>query len=225
MIRNDNMTFIQENLSFWKDLTEQQQKNLEQSVMKKKFAKGEIMSGGSENCAGLFLIFSGQVRAYIVSESGREISLYRLFDRDVCLFSASCMLKDITFEIYNEVEKDTEAYLIPTSIFRRLAKESVAAQLFMNQLMASRFSEVMWILEQSLFTSLDKRLAGYILDQSNIWQTDKISVTHEKIANDLGTAREVVTRMLKYFQNEDMVSLSRGSIQILNREKLEKLTL
>ncbi|NLK74272.1 MAG: Crp/Fnr family transcriptional regulator [Clostridiales bacterium] len=223
MVRNDSIALLKEHLSFWKELTREQQKNLEQSILKKNFSKGEIMSGGSENCAGLFLILSGQVRAYIVSESGREITLYRLFDRDVCLFSASCMLKDITFDIYNEVEKDTEAYLIPTAVVRRLAKEAVAVQSFMNQLMASRFSEVMWILEQALFTSVDKRLASYLLEQINIQQTNAIKVTHEKIANDLGTAREVVTRMLKYFQNEFMVSLSRGVVEVINKDKIEKL--
>ena len=223
MVRNDSIALLKEHLSFWKELTREQQKNLEQSILKKNFSKGEIMSGGSENCAGLFLILSGQVRAYIVSESGREITLYRLFDRDVCLFSASCMLKDITFDIYNEVEKDTEAYLIPTAVVRRLAKEAVAVQSFMYQLMASRFSEVMWILEQALFTSVDKRLASYLLEQINIQQTNAIKVTHEKIANDLGTAREVVTRMLKYFQNEFMVSLSRGVVEVINKDKIEKL--
>jgi CRP/FNR family transcriptional regulator len=90
--------------------------------------------------------------------------------------------------------------------------------------MASRFSEVMWIMEQALFMTLDKRLAIFLLEQSIIEDTEIIEITHEKIANHLGSAREVVTRMLKYFQNEGMVSLSRGAINIIDRKKLEKLT-
>lgn len=183
------------------------------------------MRTSSKNCSGLFLIESGQVRAYIVSENGKEITLYRLFDRDVCIFSASCIMKNISFDIFIETEKETTAYLIPTPIYDKLSKESIAVQVFANELMGSRFSEVMWIMEQALFMTLDKRLAIFLLEQSNIEQSDKIEITHEKIANHLGSAREVVTRMLKYFQNEGIVSLSRGAIHIKDYKKLEKLTM
>ena len=212
-------------LRFWRDLTEKQKTILSQSIVKKNFSKGEAMRSGSLNCSGLFLIESGQIRAYIVSENGKEITLYRLFDRDVCIFSASCIMKNISFDIFIETEKETSAYLIPTPIFDKLSKESMAVQVFSNELMASRFSEVMWILEQALFMTLDKRLAIFLLEQSNIEETDIIEITHEKIANHLGSAREVVTRMLKYFQNEGMVSLRRGAINIIDRKKLEQLTI
>jgi CRP/FNR family transcriptional regulator len=220
----EGKAYYQEALKFWKDLKEDQKVLLNQSIRKKHFAKGEAMHTGSDNCSGLFLIESGQVRAYIVSENGKEITLYRLFDRDVCIFSASCIMRNISFDIFLETEKETEAYLIPTSIFDRLSRESIEVQVFANELMASRFSEVMWIMEQVLFMTLDKRLAIFLLEQSNIEETDTIEITHERIANHLGSAREVVTRMLKYFQNEGIVSLSRGAIRILNREKLEHLT-
>ncbi len=216
--------FYQEGLKFWKDLSEEQRTLLQQSMIKKSFNKGESMRSGSQNCSGLFLLESGQIRAYIISESGKEITLYRLFDRDICIFSASCIMKNISFDIFIETEKETVAYLIPTPIFDKLSKESMAVQSFTNELMASRFSEVMWIMEQALFMTLDKRLAVFLLEQSNIDETDNIEITHEKIANNLGTAREVVTRMLKYFQNEGMVSLNRGSINLLDKNKLEQLT-
>ena len=223
--KNDNIAFYRESLSFWKDLNEYQRNLLTQSMVKRTFRKGETMRSDSENCSGLFLIMNGQVRAYIISESGKEITLYRLFERDVCIFSASCIMKNIAFDILIEVEKDTEAYLIPTSLYRSLSKESIAVQSFTNDLMASRFSEVMWIMEQALFTSMDKRLANFLLEQVNIDETDTLVITHEKIANHLGTAREVVTRMLKYFQNEGMVELSRNSIKIINIDKLEQIIL
>lgn len=216
--------YYQETLKFWKQLTENQRTLLEQSIVKKHFDKGEAIPTGSKNCSGLFLIERGQIRAYIISESGKEITLYRLFDRDVCIFSASCIMKNISFDIFIETEKETSAYLIPTPVFDKLSKESIAVQVFANELMASRFSEVMWIMEQALFMTLDKRLAIFLLEQSIIEDTDIIEITHEKIANHLGSAREVVTRMLKYFQNEGMVSLSRGAINIIDRKKLEKLT-
>jgi len=148
-----------------------------------------------------------------------------LFDRDVCIFSASCIMKNISFDIFLETEKETDAYLIPTSVFAKISKESMAVQVFANELMASRFSEVMWVMEQVMFMTLDKRLAIFLLEQSNIEERDTIEITHEKIANHLGSAREVVTRMLKYFQNEGMVSLNRGAITILDHNKLERITM
>lgn len=217
--------YYRDTLKFWKSLTEEQKSILNKSILMKNFSKGEAMSSSSKNCSGLFLIKSGQVRAYIISENGKEITLYRLFERDVCIFSASCIMRNISFDIFIEAEKDTTAYLIPTPIFDKLSKESMDVQVFTNELMASRFSEVMWIMEQALFMTLDKRLAIFLLEQSNIEETDSVVITHEKIANHLGSAREVVTRMLKYFQNEGIVTLKRGSINITDRTKLEQLTI
>ena len=218
-------TYFQENLKFWEALTESQKALLNQSLVKRHFDKGEAMRSGSENCSGLLLLEKGQVRAYIVSENGREITLYRLFERDVCIFSASCIMKNINFDIFIEIEKETDAYIIPAPIFEKLSQESLAVQAFTNELMAMRFSEVMWILEQTLFMTLDKRLAIFLLEQANIEGSDSIAITHEKIANHLGTAREVITRMLKYFQNEGLVSLNRGIIRLTDRKKLEQLTI
>ena len=222
-LSNQDEKFLYDTLSFWKELTDSQRDTLKQTIVKKNFITGEAMHSGSENCSGLFLIHSGQVRAYIVSESGKEITLYRLFERDVCIFSASCMMKNISFDVFVEVEKDTQAFLIPTSVFRKLSQESLPIQVFTNNLMASRFSDVMWIMEQALFTSLDKRIANFLLEQLVIGESNRIEITHEKIANHLGTAREVVTRMLKYFQNEGIVVLNRGTIDILDEKKLNKL--
>lgn len=219
----EDIAYLKETLSFWKGLTDTQRNQLQQIIIKKNFAAGESMNSDRDDCSGLFLIHSGQVRAYIISENGKEITLYRLFDRDVCIFSASCMMKNISFEIMIEVEKETEAFLIPTPIFHKLSEESLAVQVFTNQLMASRFSEVMWIMEQSLFSSFDRRLANFLLDQMNIEDSHSLEITHEKIANHLGTAREVVTRMLKYFQNEGLVLLGRGTVEILNEDKLNVL--
>lgn len=219
----EELNYLRETLSFWKDLTQAQRDYLQKLIVKKQFAAGESMHSDSDNCSGLFLIQSGQVRAYIVSESGKEITLYRLFDRDVCIFSASCMMKNISFDIFIEVEKETVAYLIPTTAFRKLSEDVFCVQVFTNQLMASRFSEVMWIMEQALFTSFDKRLANFLLEQVNIDGTEILEMTHEKIANHLGTAREVVSRMLKYFQNEGMILLGRGSIEIIDKGKLNRL--
>ncbi len=218
-----DIAFLEDTLNFWKKLNRAQKTFLQQAIVKKQFAAGEAMHSTSDNCSGLFLIKKGQIRAFIISESGREITLYHLFERDVCIFSAACVMKNISFDVNIEVEKDTEAYLIPTAAFRKLSEESIPVQIFTNQIMASRFSDVMWIMEQALFTSFDKRLANFLLEQSNIQDSETLAITHEKIANHLGTAREVVTRMLKYFQTEGMVSLNRGTIEILDQNKLNRI--
>jgi CRP/FNR family transcriptional regulator len=215
--------FFKDTLSFWKDLKDTQRYALQNAIVKKEFAAGEMLHDSSDNCSGLFLIRTGQVRAYIVSESGKEITLYRLFDRDVCIFSASCIMKNISFDILIEVEKDTKAYLIPTHAYRVLSEQSLSVQVFTNNLMASRFSDVMWIMEQALFSSFDKRLAGFLLEESVNEESNTLVITHEKIANHLGTAREVVTRMLNYFQNEGMVALNRGTITILDEARLNRI--
>ena len=133
------------------------------------------------------------------------------------------MIHSIQFEIIIEAEKDTRLWLIPTETYKSLMEESAAAANYTNELMASRFSEVMWLIEQVMFKSFDKRLAAFLLEESNIENSDRLEITHERIANHLGSAREVVTRMLKYFQNEGAVKLSRGAVEIADRKKLSEI--
>jgi CRP/FNR family transcriptional regulator len=223
-MNTEDMAYLQETLPFWEKLTSKQQKQLADAISVRTFKAGESIHRGSEDCSGLFLVKSGQVRAYIISETGKEITLYRLFERDICIFSASCMLHNINFDIFAEAEKDTAAFLIPTDVYQKLSANSLAVSDYTNQLISSRFSDVMWIMEQILFMSFDRRLALFLLQQANIEETDKLYITHETIAKHMGTAREVVTRMLKYFALEGLVELFRGGLIIKNRKKLEKLT-
>lgn len=197
-----------------------QQQMLTDSARNREVKKGTVVYNGSSDCLGLLLVSSGQLRAYILSEEGREITIYRLFDRDTCMFSASCMLQNLQFDLTIEAEKDSSLWVIPPDVFQILMNESLSVSNFVNQVIAGRFSEVMWLIEQILWKSFDKRLAAFLLEESNIEESDTIKMTHEKIANHLGTAREVVTRMLRYFQNENILSLSRGTIEILDRKRL-----
>lgn len=197
-----------------------QQQMLTDSARNREVKKGTVVYNGSSDCLGLLLVSSGQLRAYILSEEGREITIYRLFDRDTCMFSASCMLQNLQFDLTIEAEKDSSLWVIPPDVFQTLMNESLSVSNFVNQVIAGRFSEVMWLIEQILWKSFDKRLAAFLLEESNIEESDTIKMTHEKIANHLGTAREVVTRMLRYFQNENILSLSRGTIEILDRKRL-----
>lgn len=216
------MTF-QEYFPIWDQLRPEQQDKILNSLIFKSVTKGTVLHNGSMDCTGLLLIKSGQLRAYILSEEGREITIYRLFDRDLCLFSASCMLRSIQFEITIEAEKDSELWIIPPDVYQGIMAESAPVANYTNELMASRFSEVMWLMEQVMWKSLDKRLAAFLLDEASIEWTNSLKITHEVIANHLGSHREVITRMLRYFQSEGMVKLSRGMVTILDEAKLQGL--
>lgn len=207
----------------WEKLTGAQREALTRHVTKRIVPKGTLLQSSAQDCMGLLLISQGQLRLFLVSEEGKEVTLYRLFERDICLFSASCMMPDIQFDIHIEAEKDCELWVIPTNVYKRLMEESAVAANYTNQLMASRFSEVMWLVEQVMWKSFDKRLAGFLLEESVLDDSEVLQITHEKIAAHLGTAREVVTRMLRYFQSEGLVELARGSITLTDRKRLEVL--
>ncbi len=207
----------------WDKLDSAQQNILMESAVYRTVPEGTVLHNGSADCIGLFVVRAGQLRAYILSEEGKEITLYRLFERDICLFSASCMMSSIQFDIVLEAERAAELWVIPVSVYQELMEHSVAVSNYTNELMASRFSEVMWLMDQVLFKSFDTRLAAFLIEESNIEQSGGLTITHEKIAHHLGTAREVVTRMLRYFQSEGMVKLSRGGIMITDRKKLGAL--
>ena len=208
----------------WNKLTPAHQQRLTDSSEFLKFKGGTVIHNGSMDCLGLLLIRSGQLRVYTLSSEGREITLYRLFDHDICLFSASCVMPNIQFEVIIEAEKDSEMWVLPSCLFKDLMEESAVVANYANQLISSRFSEVMWLMEQIMWKSFDKRLASFLLEESILENSASLKITHEKIANHMGTAREVVTRMLRYFQSEGMVKLTRGSVEITDQAALELLS-
>ena len=207
----------------WDQLEPAQRERLSQAAVKRSAKKGTLLHNGPEDCLGLIVVISGQLRASICSDEGREVTIYRLCERDICLFSASCMMRSIQFDVVVEAEKDSELYIIPADIYKRMMEVSAPLANYTNQIMAERFSEVMWLLEQIMWKSMDKRLAAFLLEESSLEGADSLSLTHEKIANHMGTAREVITRMLKYLQSEGMVALKRGAIQLIDRKRLEEL--
>ena len=208
----------------WNKLTDDQRQRITQRVIRREVKKGTLLHDGSNECTGLLLVRAGQLRAYILSDEGREITIYRLFDRDMCLFSASCIMRSIQFDITVEAEKDTELWLIPPDVYQSVMNESAAVANYTNEVMASRFSEVMWLMEQIMWKSLDKRLAAFLAEESAIEGSETLKLTHETIAKHLGSHREVITRMLRYFQSEGWVKVSRGTVEILDMDALEGLS-
>ena len=207
----------------WNKLSEAYRERLLETVHPLQAKAGTVLHNGQMDCLGLLLIKSGQLRVYTLSSEGREITLYRLFEMDICLFSASCVMPDVQFEVMVEAEKDCDLWVIPSCLFKNMMDESAPVANYANQLISGRFSEVMWLMEQVMWKSFDKRLANFLLEESRLENTMELRITHEKIANHMGTAREVVTRMLRYFQGEGLVQLTRGTVTISDLKSLKKL--
>ena len=207
----------------WNNLEESDRDALNAAAIDRNFLKGEILHRSSEECTGLILVRSGQLRAYTVSSEGKEITLYRLLDGDICLFSASCIINSISFDITLSAEKDTAVTVVSADVYKRIMKKSAPLSNFTNEIMASRFSDVMWLVEQIMWKSFDKRLAEFLMEESNIEDSLTLKITHETIGNHLGSPREVVTRMLKYFAGEGLVSLSRGTVTLSDPVRLAAL--
>ncbi len=207
----------------WDKISEKHKRIVEENVILRKVEKGSIIHNGDIECTGLLLVKTGQLRAFIISDEGKEISIYRLFEYDICLFSAACIMNSIQFDITVEAEKNSEFWIIPSDIYKQIMQESLTVANFTNELMASRFSDVMWLMEQIMWRSFDKRLAEFILEETSIEGSSSIKITHEMIGNHLGNPREVVTRMLRYFQSEGMIKLSRGTIEIVDKDKISAL--
>ena len=208
---------------FFSSLTKEQQELLISSSRKAHFKKGENIQHPEERCHAVENIIKGELRTYMLSEDGREITLYRLYNDDICILSASCILDAISFDVYIDAEEDTEAVIISAQVFQKLKTENVYVEKFAYKLATVRFSDVMWAMQQILFMGVDKRLAIFLSDEIAKTGDDTIRLTHEQIAKYMGTAREVVTRMLKYFHKEGIVELSRGEIKVLDKKKLRSL--
>lgn len=223
MLKENDQTFLQSVLTFWDHLTPQQQSQLTDNAIPIKYRRGENIHRGENDCVGVLLIKSGELRTYILSEDGRDITLYRLGPDEVCILSASCVLENITFDVHIDAEMDCEVLLIKSSIFQRICNENIHAENFSYKSMIDRFSDVMWAMQQILFMSFDKRLTIFLLDEVARTGSTTIVMTHEQIAKYVGSAREVVSRMLKYFENEGYVHLSRGKIEVIDKVQLKEI--
>ena len=208
----------------WNKLNAEQQQRLRDVTELQKIPKGAVVHDGSPECKGMVLVKSGQLRAYLLNEEGREVTICRFFDMDICLFSASCVMPNMMFDVFIEAEKDTEIWVIPACLYQNLMDESLPLSNYSHALITNHFSEVMWLMEQIMWKSFDKRLAGFLVEESRIEETTALKITHEKIAAHLGTAREVVTRMLRWFQSDGMVRLTRGTVELLDPKGLENLS-
>ncbi len=223
VLNKEDLTYIKEHLTFWEKLSYAEIQLLENSCTSIKYNKGENLHGGDKECVGLILIKSGELRVYMLSEEGRDITLYRLVEGDSCILSASCILNNITFDVLIDAEQDTDVILLNVGALSILSERNIHVENYVNRKAVEKFSNVMWAMEQMLFMSFDRRLAGFLHDEMIKVKSNKINLTHEQIAKYVGSAREVVSRTLKSFESQSILKLSRGAIEIINKDKLRKL--
>lgn len=209
---------------FWNEISETEKEFICNHSTDIVYKKGTTIHDSTE-CSGVIFVQSGCLRVYMMSDEGKDITLYRLYKGDMCMLSASCVLSSITFDVLIDVEEDSECYVINGPAFMKISNDNPKVKIFSLETAVSRFSDVMWVMQQILFMSMDKRLAIFLLDESSRTGSDFIALTHEQIAKYIGSAREVVSRMLKYFVNEDIVKSSRKGITIIDKQRLRALTL
>lgn len=224
MEKNPFAPVYREIFPFWDEIPEEDRSALCRNSYVMRYSRGENLHSGSE-CSGVIFVRSGSLRLYIMSEQGKDVTLYRLHRGDMCMLSASCVLKSITFDVFVDAEEDSECYVISGPVFAEVSARNPQIRIFALETAVSRFSDVMWVMQQILFMSLDKRLAIFLIDEAARTHSDTVALTHEQIARYIGSAREAVSRMLKYFASEGIVEVSRGGVHILDRERLRRLTL
>ena len=213
-----------ESFPFWGGISEDEREFICRHSIAVTYNKGETIHDGTE-CSGVFFVRSGCLRVYIMSEDGKAVTLYRLYAGDMCMLASSCVLQAVTFDVFIDVEEDSECFVVNGNAFASVSENNPDVKIFALELAVTRFSDVMWVMQQILFMSMDKRLAIFLSDECARTGSDVVMLTHEQIAKYMGSAREVVSRTMKYFSNEGIVEASRKGVKILDKKKLRELTL
>jgi len=217
------MESVLERLPFWKLLTDSEKELVRQNAVIRLYKKGTRVYSSERECLGILFVMQGEMRTYLLSEEGREVTLFRIYPNDLCVLSASCVISQISFDTQMSAQKDTEALIIPPNIVLLLKEKNLSVRCFLYELATKRFSDVMWAMQQILFKRLDQRLALFLMQESQRLGTDTIHMTHEQIAQQISSAREAVARMLKQFSEDGLVELKRGAIRLLDQKGLKAL--
>ena len=217
------MENILNKLPFWTSLTEQEKEILSKSAVIRHYEKGSFIHSSDRDCLGMLFILSGEIRTYILSDEGREITLFRLYPNDLCVLSASCVISQISFDTQMTARQNTEVLIIPPNITALLKEQNISVRCFLYEQATERFSEVMWAMQQILFKGLDQRLAAFLVEECERTNSNAVRMTHEQIAQNISSAREAVARMLKQFTQDGLVELKRGEIIIKDTDGLKRL--
>lgn len=222
MIMEEKEKYL-EKLEFWEKLSEKEKTLLRDNSFIREYQAGQIIHDGGSRCLGMINVISGETRTCIISEEGREVTLFRLYAGDSCVLSASCVIDEITFETLVMAQQNTKLLIISSGSFLSVTQSNIYARCYMYELLTQRFSAVMWTMQMILFKGYDKRLASFLIEEYEKSGSKKIEMTHEQIAQHTNSAREVVARMMKRFAADGLVESKRGSVTLLDISALREL--
>ncbi len=171
-----------------------------------------------DHCEHLPLVLSGAARVYTMGESGREITLYRIERGESCILTASCILNELEFPAFARTETETEVFLVPAASLQGWFDRYAVWRSYVLSLVSSRLADVIGLVKEVTFLRLDERLVEYLIGAPK--QGNTVTITHAALASELGTSREVVSRILESFESQGLVSLERGSIRICDESGL-----
>lgn len=217
-----NTEKLEQLLPFWSELDATEKEIFAQGCFTVSYSKGTVIHRSQQECSGAMLILKGQLRTYIVSEEGREVTLFRVYKDDICVLSATGLMDAIVFDILIDSVEATEVILMPSHVLSPLMLKYPKIEAYLYKTATERFADVVWTMQQILFLSADKRVAIFLWDEISRSGKMTISITHDEIARYIGSAREVVTKVLKYFVQEEIVTLSRGKITVTDKNLLQK---
>lgn len=214
-------TDFTDDLPFYRHLSKAQKNAFDEAAQLREISAGTLVKSASDDCAGILLLQSGVLRIYLLSEDGKEVTLYRLFPGETCVLSASCLLGQINFDVEIVAQADAVIYQIPMETIAPLMEANIHVENFIHKSAMHRFSKVIRSIESMVFLQLDQRLASFLLEEMDRTGSATLYLTQEEIAKSIASAREVVSRTLAHFQKEEILQLSRGKIVIANRQWLE----
>ena len=182
---------------------------------------GTRIFGEGSPCSAYLILLSGQLRVQKVGENGREIVLYRVEPGETCIVTTACLMSGTNYDAEGIAETDIQAQALPMFGFRELLAESVSFRDFVFKTYGTRISSLLMLIEEVAFGRIDQRLAACLLQIGK--GNDRVDATHQELAVELGTAREVVSRQLKEFERRGWVQLGRGHLLLLNTRALDLL--
>ena len=207
-------------LSFWEHLTKDQQTETLFNARIQHYDDRELIYSPARGCLGLLLVKKGILRTYFSAEDGRRATVFRIREKEVCVLSMSCLLEDITFDVEIQAEGACDVVILPASYLSRLSADNIYVESFSYKIVTERFSDIMHAVSQLLFFSLRQRVIAFLLDESTKTESEVLKMTQEQLAENIGSAREAVSRILKTLAKEKLIAVNRGEIQLLDKKSL-----
>lgn len=211
-------------LPFAKFLTPDEERRVQRLALIRSYEAGAVIHSRDQDCLGFIQVLKGKARTVVFSDEGREVTLYQLEAGDVDVLTASCVLHQLRFDTQLLADEDTELLIVPAHCLAELKEENLALRCYLYEQLTERFSDTMQTMQAILFVRIDARVADHLLEQAEgAPKGAPLRITHEQIAREISSTREVVSRVLKRMEKDGLLKLGRGSITILNADGLEAL--